>query len=158
MKSIHSWKQFMEVFIIAHVDYVYDELFNELEEICRLENESMDDLFQRVMQIYCRFPKSDKPSDQEIFDWFSYLISISEGYNLIIKLSLIHKIHICTMNIQSPLIPKEYFQTYRPFNPILRHLILQSDFKEPSEETVSIDDVKSILNEESIHQVCCRFE
>jgi hypothetical protein len=91
---IHSWKQFMEIFIVAHVDYVYHELFNELTEICRLGNESVDDFFQRVMQIYCRFPESDKPSDQEIFDWFSYLVSIPEGCDLGIKSSLIHKIHI----------------------------------------------------------------
>jgi hypothetical protein len=68
----------MEVFIIAHVDYDYDELFNELEEIHRLRNEHVDDFFQRFMQIYCIFPESDKPSDQEIFDWFSYLVSIPE--------------------------------------------------------------------------------
>jgi hypothetical protein len=54
----------MEIFITTHVDYDYDELFNELEEIYRLKNEPMDDLFQRVMHIYCIFPKSDKPLDQ----------------------------------------------------------------------------------------------
>jgi hypothetical protein len=82
MKSIHSRKQFMQVFIIAHVDYLYDKLFNELEEIHRLINKSVDDFFQRVMQIYYRFPESDKSSDQEIFDLFSYLVSIYEGYDL----------------------------------------------------------------------------
>jgi hypothetical protein len=66
----------MEIFITAHVNYDYEELCNELEEICRLRNEPMDDFFQRVMQIYCRFPESDKPSNQEIIDWFSYLLSI----------------------------------------------------------------------------------
>jgi hypothetical protein len=49
-------------------DYNYEELFNELEEICRVINEPMDDLFQRVMQIFCRFPERGKPSDQEILD------------------------------------------------------------------------------------------
>ena len=39
----------MEVFIISHVDYDYDELFNELETICRLGNEPVNDIFQRVM-------------------------------------------------------------------------------------------------------------
>jgi hypothetical protein len=63
-KSIHSWKQFMEVFIVAHEYCVYDELFNELKEICGLENESENDFFQRVMQIYYSFPKNDKPSCQ----------------------------------------------------------------------------------------------
>jgi hypothetical protein len=72
----------MEMFIVAHENYVYDELVDELEEICRLRNESENDLFRRVMQIYCRFPERDEPSGQEIFDWFSYLVSISEECDL----------------------------------------------------------------------------
>jgi hypothetical protein len=39
----------MEMFITTHEDYVYDELFDELAEICRLKNESVDKLFLRVM-------------------------------------------------------------------------------------------------------------
>jgi hypothetical protein len=39
----------MEVFIDAHEDYIYDELFNELEKFCRLRNKSENDLFRRVM-------------------------------------------------------------------------------------------------------------
>jgi hypothetical protein len=30
----------MEMFIVEHEDYVYDELFDEISEIHRLENES----------------------------------------------------------------------------------------------------------------------
>jgi hypothetical protein len=41
----------MEIFIIAHVDYNYEELFNELEEIYRIRNEPVDDFVQRVTQI-----------------------------------------------------------------------------------------------------------
>jgi hypothetical protein len=81
-KSIHSWKQFMEMFIVAHENYVYDELVDEVVEIRRLRNEYENDFFRRVMHIYCRFPKSDEPLGQEIFDWFSYLISIYEECDL----------------------------------------------------------------------------
>jgi hypothetical protein len=35
----------MEVFINAHEYYVYDEIFDELPEIYRIENEYVDDLF-----------------------------------------------------------------------------------------------------------------
>jgi hypothetical protein len=45
----------MEIFIISHEDYVYEYLFDELVEIRRLGNESVDILFLRVMLIYCRF-------------------------------------------------------------------------------------------------------
>jgi hypothetical protein len=42
----------------------------------------VDDFFQRFMQIYYRFPKRDKPSDQEILEFFSYIVSIYEEYDL----------------------------------------------------------------------------
>ena len=43
------------MFIVAHENYIYDELVDELEKICMLRNESENDLFRRVMQIYRRF-------------------------------------------------------------------------------------------------------
>jgi hypothetical protein len=58
----------MEVFITAHENYDYEELYSELEGICRNINEPLDDFFQRVMKIYCRFPENDKPFDQEVLD------------------------------------------------------------------------------------------
>jgi len=67
-KSIHSWRQFMEVFIIAHENYDYEQLCTEVEGICRNINESMYDFLQRVMQIYYRFPKNDRASDQQVLN------------------------------------------------------------------------------------------
>jgi hypothetical protein len=72
----------MEMFIAAHENYVYDSLVDKIAEIPKLRNEYENDLFRRVMQIYCRFPESDEPLGQEIFDWFSYLVSISEECDL----------------------------------------------------------------------------
>jgi hypothetical protein len=57
----------MEVFIIAHVNYDYEELCSEVEGIYRDINEPLDDFYERVMQIYFRFPKSEKASNQEVF-------------------------------------------------------------------------------------------
>jgi len=68
----------MEMFIVAYEDYIYDELLNELVEICSLINEFVDDFFRRVLQIYYGFPKSGEHSGKEIFNWFSYLVSIFE--------------------------------------------------------------------------------
>jgi hypothetical protein len=68
----------MEMFITTHENFVYDELVDEMVEICRIRNAYENDLFRRFMQIYCRFHGSDEPSGQEIFDWFSNLISISK--------------------------------------------------------------------------------
>ena len=66
----------MEMIIATHENYIYDELIDELVEIPRLRNEYENDVFQRVMWIYYRFLERDEPSGQEIFYWFSYLISI----------------------------------------------------------------------------------
>jgi hypothetical protein len=41
----------MEMHIIGHEDYVYDELFDELAKIRILENKYVDILFLRVMYI-----------------------------------------------------------------------------------------------------------
>jgi len=43
MKLIHSWNQFMEIFITTHVNYDHEELCNELEEIRRMRYEPLDD-------------------------------------------------------------------------------------------------------------------
>jgi hypothetical protein len=72
----------MEMFIVAHENYVYDELVDELEEICRLRNESEKTYFEESCIFTAYFLKLDEPSSQEIFDWFSYLVSISEECNL----------------------------------------------------------------------------
>jgi len=72
----------MEMIIATHENYIYDELIDELVEIPRLRNESENDIFQRVMWIYCRFLEQDEPSGQEISNWFSYLISTYEECDL----------------------------------------------------------------------------
>ena len=64
----------MEIFITAHETYVYDELVDELAEIPRLKNKYVDNFFLRVMHICLRFPENDKPLDQLISNWFSYLV------------------------------------------------------------------------------------
>jgi hypothetical protein len=87
----------MEVFITAHVDYDYDELFNELEEICRLENEPMDDFFQRVMQFIVDFLKVTNPQTKKFLIGLHILSLFLKGTIWVIKISLIHKIHICIM-------------------------------------------------------------
>jgi hypothetical protein len=51
-------------------------------EICRLGKYFVDYLFQIFMKIYCIFPKSDKPSKQEIVDWFSFIVSAPKGCDL----------------------------------------------------------------------------
>jgi len=72
----------MEIFIVAHENYVYDELVDELAEIRRLKNGYLDNFFLIVMQICLRFPKNDKPSDQLISNWFSYLVYDPERCDL----------------------------------------------------------------------------
>jgi len=84
----------MEMIIETHEYYVYDELFNELKEICRFGNEFVDNFFLRFMHFCHRFPKNGKPSDQLILNWFSYLVFDLERCDLYVKPSLIHKIQV----------------------------------------------------------------
>jgi hypothetical protein len=44
MKSIHNWKQHLDIFL-AHENYFYEKRFDELAKIHRLKNKYMDDLF-----------------------------------------------------------------------------------------------------------------
>ena len=54
-KSIHSFKQFTQLFLSAHENYSYIKLGVELENIRRYKDESLDDLFSIFMLICCRF-------------------------------------------------------------------------------------------------------
>jgi hypothetical protein len=76
-KSIHTWKQFMELFLNTHEDYNYKELWLEVENIRRHEGELVDDLFSRFMLICFRFHEKDQPSGEDALDWFLYLNYLS---------------------------------------------------------------------------------
>jgi hypothetical protein len=84
----------MKIFTVSHVEYVYDELFHELVEFCRLGNEYVDDLFQRVMHIYCRFIQCDRTQVKKSLIGFHISFLFLKGTIWIIKLSLIHKSQI----------------------------------------------------------------
>jgi hypothetical protein len=76
-KSIHTWKQFMELFLIAHQNYNYNELCLEVKNLRRHEGESFDELFSRFMLIFFRFCEDDQFSGEDALDWFLYLNSLS---------------------------------------------------------------------------------
>jgi len=48
-KSIHSWRQFMEMFLAEHQQYDPDELWNEPTSLRKDKNESMEQLFDKMV-------------------------------------------------------------------------------------------------------------
>jgi hypothetical protein len=55
-------EQFMEVFIVAHDNYNYDELCGELVKVQKMKDKPFNDFMLRVVKIYYEFHESDKPS------------------------------------------------------------------------------------------------
>jgi hypothetical protein len=80
-KSIHTWKQFMELFLNDHEDYNLKKLWLEVENLCRHEGESVDDLFSIFMLICFRFHEKDQPSGEDALYWFLYLNSLSNPHD-----------------------------------------------------------------------------
>jgi hypothetical protein len=48
-KSIHTWRQFMELFYSVHEDYNYNDLRLEVKNLHRHEGEVVDELFYIFM-------------------------------------------------------------------------------------------------------------
>jgi hypothetical protein len=57
----------------AHKYYNYNELFLELESICRFEDESFEDFLSRFRMICFRFLFREKNSAQDLMEGFLYL-------------------------------------------------------------------------------------
>jgi hypothetical protein len=54
-KSIHTWKQFIHLFIVVHWDYNYAKLCLEMESLPRYEGEPFEEFFFIFMLICHRF-------------------------------------------------------------------------------------------------------
>jgi hypothetical protein len=76
-ESIHSWKQFKEVFLNAHDNYDYDQLCVELIKKWKMKDESFDEFLLRVVPIYDRFCESDKPSISKFITFLFLFIFFS---------------------------------------------------------------------------------
>ena len=81
-KSIHSWKQFTQLFLSAHENFNYKKLGFELENIHRYKDESLDDLFFRFLIICCRFHERHQLSEKDIIYWFCHLNFLSDTLDL----------------------------------------------------------------------------
>jgi len=76
-KSIHNWKQFTNEFYNAFHDYSYDELYGELQDLRRGQDESFEYFFLKFRNICYRFPLIVKPSQIGLFQLFLHLNSLS---------------------------------------------------------------------------------
>jgi hypothetical protein len=73
-KSIHSWNHFMEVFLLAHQNYNYEELCLEIENISMHADESLDEFYARFMSLCFRFHLEDLPSTKDLIECFTSLV------------------------------------------------------------------------------------
>lgn len=63
-ESIHLWEHFMELFLLAHQNYDYDELCDYIEYLHRDEDESIANFNLRIIQNYYIFYDDDRPSKE----------------------------------------------------------------------------------------------
>ena len=65
-KSIHTWEQFMDIFLISHQNYNYDELCSEQENFHKQQGETLEQLFSMYMLIFYRLCMDDLPSKRDL--------------------------------------------------------------------------------------------
>ena len=89
--SIHSWDQFVTIFISKFDGYDYEHVCDEIECLQRFENDSVRDFNIRFHLNCLKFKVQDKPTEEESLDWFEYLCSLPPIPNPYeISLSFVH--------------------------------------------------------------------
>lgn len=63
--SIHSWEQFMQLFVFVHRSYDNDQLYDEIESIQREEDKSITNFDLRIILHSYRSHHDDWPSEKE---------------------------------------------------------------------------------------------
>jgi hypothetical protein len=95
-KSIHSWKQFMELFYATHEDQYYEEPCLELENLCKYEGESVEYFLLKFKSICFRFHLDDKPSAKDLFEKFIFcLFLIYRDNKIMINIRIIFSYTCC---------------------------------------------------------------
>ena len=74
-KSIHSWDQFMEMFLAKN--HNYDELQNEINSLQKEKEESIEQLFDMMTKIWFIFHLDNTPLKEEMLETYEYILSQS---------------------------------------------------------------------------------
>jgi hypothetical protein len=72
--SIHTWEQFMREFLHAFENYDYDKLCEEILELRKNEDESLEYFVIIFTHLFYRFPLDDRPSNNDLI---SCLVSLT---------------------------------------------------------------------------------
>lgn len=67
----------MEMFLISHYSYDYDQSCNEIESIQKEKDESMGDFILKISQIYYKFYDVDRSLEEYFHQLCTYLLHIS---------------------------------------------------------------------------------
>ena len=122
--SIHSWEQFMQLFVCVHHNYNYDQSCEEIESIQREEDDSVVDIELRLIQHSYRFHDDDRPLER---DYALFIISLTckhfmklnDNYSLEGLIQLSHKILIEDHKLE----PHEFFGKHYKENTFLRRFL-----------------------------------
>ena len=79
--SIHSWDQFVTIFMCKFDSYDYEQVCEEIEYLRRFENESVIDFNIRFHLNCLKFKVEDKPSEEESINWFEHIYSLPPIHN-----------------------------------------------------------------------------
>ena len=66
--SIHTWEQFIAIFICKFDGYIYKQVCDDFEDLRRFEGESLIDFTIRFHLNCLEFKVEDKPSKEELLD------------------------------------------------------------------------------------------
>jgi len=64
----------MEVFLLAHQNYNYEELFLEIENISMHLDESINEFYARFMSVFFIYHLEDWPSTKDLIECFTSIV------------------------------------------------------------------------------------
>jgi len=71
----------MNMFLVAHQNYSYENLFLEIEDISMHVDEPLEDFYAIFMSLCFRFYFIDLPSKKYVVEYFTSLVHLNYEYN-----------------------------------------------------------------------------
>ena len=67
---------FRSIFLCKFDGYIYEQVCDDFEDLRKFEGESLIDFTIRFRLTCLKFKIEDKPSKNELLDWFEYIFSL----------------------------------------------------------------------------------
>ena len=79
--SIHTWEQFMTIFLCKFDGNIYEQVCDDFEDLRRFEGEYLIDFTIRFRLNCLKFKTEDKPLKKELLYWFEHIFSLPSIQN-----------------------------------------------------------------------------